>query len=770
MRQINSFAEAVHRLRRERGMSLGDVAAKARYSPSYLSKLLHGHRRLLPEVVRQIDTVLDAKGQLERLAERQRSEGSAGGNKPMELPADVPGFIGRTDVLRAMDAALASQASGGAHTVVIEGGFWVGKTALAVHWVTQNLHRFPGGCLFADMRGLGPGAPRTPEEVLDGFLQALGAGQADLNGALEVRAARFRSILAERPAVVVLDNIADYSQVQHLLPGGGSVVVATSREHQASLLLRTGGVSIDLPALSAADALTLLASRLGRHRLAADPVAAEAVVRRCGRLPMAVLIVAEHLQQRPDSTLGKIAAQLATDRHRLDLFTSPDPTVNIYGVIDLSYLALPPAAARLFRLLGISPAYTVSADSAAVLADIEPNLAESLLTVLRQAHLVTPMPDGRYCIDYLLRAYAHQRALVEEHLRDVEKAQDRVLRWYTARALSANNSLIPNWRDSTIDSLLVDFDQGSPSFDEAMSWCQTEAATALQIAKNTGSYLAKDLLWVLPTAFLPYFAITRSWTDWLIAANDGLDAATAAESTPGTARSLQVLGWAERDLGRTSDAISHLTQALELYVELGDELPAAWTAYGLALALADGQRHGEAIAQFLAADDRFQELHHGVGVVMNRAALALAFHEVGDRARAVDTAREALSLAQRHDSDGIQSAAHHSLGLLLQRRDEHRTALTHFDAAAALRQGPWQQWNLADTLIARADSLLALELRPQATAANEKAADILESLRDSRAHEIRARAALRGKPHWTAKNAPTDLVLRLPSGARSASA
>ncbi|MFE6611528.1 helix-turn-helix domain-containing protein [Amycolatopsis sp. NPDC057786] len=766
MRQINSFAEAVHRLRRERGMSLGDVAAKARYSPSYLSKLLHGHRRLLPEVVRQIDTALDAKGQLERLAEQQRSEGSAGGGKPMQLPADVPGFVGRADVLRTMDAALASRAEGGAHTIVIEGGFWVGKTALAVHWVTRNLDRFPGGCLFADMRGLGPGAPRTPEEVLDGFLQALGAGQADLNGALEVRAARFRSILAERPAVVVLDNIADYSQVRQLLPGGGSVVVATSREHQASLLLRTGGASIDLTALPPADALTLLASRAGRHRLDADPVAAEAIVRRCGRLPMAALIVAEHLQQRPDSTLGKIAAQLATDRHRLDLFTSPDPTVNIHGVIDLSYLALPPAAARLFRLLGISPAYTVSADSAAVLADIEPDLAESLLTVLRQAHLVTPMPDGRYCIDYLLRAYAHQRALVEEHLRDVEKAQDRVLRWYTARALSANNSLIPNWRDSTIDSLLADFDQGSPSFDEAMSWCQTEVATALQIAKNTRSHLAKDLLWVLPTAFLPYFAITRSWTDWLIAANDGLDAATAVESTAGTARSLQVLGWAERDLGRTSEAISHLTQALELFAELGDELPTAWTAHGLALALADSQRHGEAITHFLAADDRFQALHHGIGVVMNRAALALAFHEAGDRERAVDTAREALSLAQRHDSDGIHSVAHHSLGILLQRRGEHRAALTHFDAAASLRQRPWQRWNLADTLIARADALLALGFRPQAVAAYEKAADILESLRDSRAHEIRARAALGGKPEWAAKNEPAGTVLHFPLWAR----
>ncbi|WP_410658372.1 helix-turn-helix domain-containing protein [Amycolatopsis sp. lyj-112] len=744
MRHINGFAEAVHRLRRERGMSLGDVAAKARYSPSYLSKLLHGHRPLLPEVVRQIDAVLDASGQLECLAAQQRSEGSVGGDKPMQLPADVPGFVGRADTLRAMDAALADPASGGTRMIVIEGSFWVGKTALAVHWVTGILDRFPGGCLFADMRGLGPGVPRSPEEVLDGFLQALGAGQADLNGTLEVRTARFRSILAERPAVVVLDNIADYSQVRHLLPGGGSVVVVTSREHQSSLLLRTGGLSIDLPALPVADALALLASRAGRHRLAVDPVAAESIVRRCGRLPMAVLIAAEHLQQRPDCTLGKMADRLATDRHRLDLFTSPDPTVNIHGVIDLSYLALPPAAARLFRLLGISPGCTVSADSAAVLADIEPDLAESLLTLLRQANLVNPVAGGRYSIDYLLRAYAFQRALVEEHLRDVEMAQDRVLRWYTARALSANNSLIPNWRDSAISSLFADVGQGKLGFDEAMSWCDTEVATALQIGKNTRSHLAKDLLWILPTAFLPYFAITRRWTDWLIAANDGLDAATAAESTQGIARSLQVLGWAERDLGRTTEAISHLTQALELFAELGDELPAAWTAHGLALALSDGQQHGDAIAHFQAADNQFQALHHSIGITMNRAALALARHDAGDRERALDTARDALSLSRSIDSDGIHSLANHNLGVLLLRRGEHRAALAHLDTAASLRQRPWQRWNLADTLIARADTLTALGFRPQASAAYEQAADILESVRDSRAHEIRARAALRG--------------------------
>ena len=177
---------------------------------------------------------------------------------------------------------------------------------------------------------------------------------------MDERAAHYRSRLAERPAIVILDNAADYDQVRPLLPGGSSVALVTSREHQATLLARSGGLHLELPPLTKDEALELLGRRLGEARVAADLHAAESIVRRAGRLPMAVLIAAEHAAHGGLS-LERVATQLRTAHERLEMFASPDPAVNIYGVIDSSYLALPPQPARVFRLLGASPRYPAPA-------------------------------------------------------------------------------------------------------------------------------------------------------------------------------------------------------------------------------------------------------------------------------------------------------------------------------------------------------------------------------------------------------------------------
>jgi len=177
MRTIDSFAAAVHRKRRERGLTLGEVAAKAGYSASYLSKLLHGHRTLLPAVVHDLDAALAADGELDKIAAEQRGDSRAV-TRPVQLPPAAPDFVGREEQLQTMDHVLVTQGRPGATvTIVIEGGFWTGKTALAVHWASGIQARFPGGCLFADLRGLAPGAPADPEEILDGFTSSSGPGR-----------------------------------------------------------------------------------------------------------------------------------------------------------------------------------------------------------------------------------------------------------------------------------------------------------------------------------------------------------------------------------------------------------------------------------------------------------------------------------------------------------------------------------------------------------------------------------------------------------------
>ncbi|VVJ21510.1 Uncharacterised protein [Amycolatopsis camponoti] len=757
MRTIDSFAAAVHRKRRERGLTLGEVAAKAGYSASYLSKLLHGHRALLPAVVHDLDTALAAEGELDKIAAEQRGDSHAV-TRPVQLPPAATEFVGREEQLQAMDHALITQGRPGATvTIVIEGGFWVGKTALAVHWASSVQARFPGGCLFADLRGLAPGAPAEPEEVLNGFLAALGVSAAELGtSSLQTRIARYRSLLAERPAVVILDNVVDYRQAEWLLPGGGSVVVATSRERQSGLLARTGGTAIELPPLPAGQAIELLGCRAGEARVRASAAAVELVVEQCGCLPMTILIAAEHLQRHRETTLDELAGRLGSDKTRLDLFTSSDPAVNIHGVVDVSYLALPAMARRVFRYLGVGPANVVGVESVAVLTELDLDRAREALRLLAEAHLVEPLADGRYRISHLLRAYAHQRALVEERLCEVERAHDRALRWYAATAWNANNTLIPSWADSGItpENLAgvepMSFKEGG--FEAAMAWCEREVATALQVARSARTYGAKDVLWLLPTAFLPYFVLTRSWNTWLVAAHDGLAAARAAGSDAGVARSLEALGWVEHELGRTDDGIAHLEEALRRHDELGDDRSRAWTAYGLGLAYASRDRLAEALELHELADRLFAGSAVKVGAAVNRAALADVCDHLGFADKAMEYALDALNRAQMFTAKAVLGMAHQRIGVLLSRHGHHRTALKHFDEALVVRGGNWQRWGVAETMVCRAEALQQLGLAEQALEAYSGGLRLLEKIGHPRALAVQARlAALESQLHADAE-------------------
>ncbi len=746
MRTIDSFAAAVHRKRRERGLTLGEVATMAGYSASYLSKLLHGHRTLLPAVVHDLDAALAADGELDKIAADQRGDSRAV-TRPVQLPPAAPDFVGREEQLQAMDHALVTQGRPDATvTIVIEGGFWTGKTALAVHWASVIQARFPGGCLFADLRGLAPGAPADPEEILDGFLVALGVSAAELGtSSLPTRIARYRSLLAQRPAVVILDNVADYRQAEWLLPGAGSVALATSRERQSGLLARTGGTAIELPPLATEQALELLGRRAGEARVRASAATAELVVERCGCLPMTVLIAAEHLQRHRETSLDDLARRLDSDKTRLDLFTSSDPAVNIHGVVDVSYLALPAMARRVFRYLGVGPANVVGTEAVAVVAELDLERTREALRLLAEAHLVEPLADGRYRISPLLRAYAHQRALVGERLCEIERAHDRALRWYAATAWNANNTLIPSWADSGITPVNLagvepmSFKDGG--FDAAMAWCEREVPIALQVARSARTYGAKDVLWLLPTVFLPYFVLTRSWNTWLVAAHDGLAAARAAGSDAGIARSLEALGWVEHELGRTDDGIAHLEEALRRHDELGDDRSRAWTAYGLGLAYVSRDQIVEARELHELADRLFTDSHVKIGLAVNRAALADVCDLLGDSEVAMKFALDALDRAQAFRSKAVLGIAHQRIGVLLTRRGRHRAALKHFDDALAVRGRSWQRWGAAETLISRAEVLHELGQTARARDTYGVSLKILDALRDGRAAEVRTRLA-----------------------------
>ncbi|GLY68758.1 helix-turn-helix domain-containing protein [Amycolatopsis taiwanensis] len=746
MRSINSFAVAVHRFRQARGLSLGDIAAEIGYSPSYLSKMLHGHRRLVADVVSEIDKVLGAGGELKRIAVAQNTTGIAP-ERPMQLPPTPADFVGRVNHLRRMDEAVVVQGQLGASvTIVIDGGFWVGKTALALQWAARVQNRFPGGCLFADLRGLAPGTPVDPDEVLDAFLRALGAGAEGLSGSIADRAARYRSLLAERPAVVVLDNVANYEQVRHLLPGAGSVAVVTSREHQATLLMRTGGLHIDVPVLTQAEALALLRRRIGDARVGADLAAAETVVRLCGLLPMAVLIAAEHIQHRRYGSLDSLARELAEESSRLRVFASPDTAANVGSAIDVSYLALPPRARRVFRLLGISPAHVVSVESTAALTGLSTVEARDALDVLRDAHLLEDASSGRMTMNHLVRAYARERAGVEEHLSEVDRAHDRMLHWYVATTWATSNALAPDWSGLepgpavTADIEPLSFE--ATEYDAALAWCDAEIDTLVHLVRRARIAIARDALWILPTLLLPYFCVSKKWSIWVTVATESLAAARAIDSPEGIAWSLHSLAWAQHELGRTEEAVANLYEVLRIQTDLGSDRARGWASFSLGVAHLTLGQYADARDCLRTAEGVFSALDFDLGLAFVRATLAQAYQALGEPETASRCAYDALTGAQKVHSLPVIGLAHHQLGLLLLRQHRYRAALTHFDAALTLRRHSRERWAEADTLIARATTFGALNENFRARESYREALAILGPLNDPRSIEVQEKIAV----------------------------
>ncbi|WP_433281358.1 BTAD domain-containing putative transcriptional regulator [Micromonospora sp. CA-244673] len=332
-----------------------------------------------------------------------------GPGPPAQLPADHPFFSGRRDLVAAAEELLAGDRP--ATALVIDGMPGVGKTTLAVHLAHHLASRYPDGQLHADLRGFDSGdSVMTPAEALRGFLWSLGVAPAAIPAEPHAQAGLYRSILAGRRMLILLDNCRDWDQVRHLLPGtGGSLAIATSRRRITGTAGPAGAHPLHLDLLTDAEARELLTRWLG-DVTAADPAAVDEIVTRCGRLPLALALVATRAVGRPALSLPAVAGELAGADGRLAGFG--DAHAELEASFAWSYRALTPGAARLFRLLPLHPAGELSTEAAAALAGLPPRTARGLLAELA-AHLLVEPGDGRWRMHDLLRAYAAE--LGEEH-------------------------------------------------------------------------------------------------------------------------------------------------------------------------------------------------------------------------------------------------------------------------------------------------------------------------------------------------------------------
>jgi DNA-binding SARP family transcriptional activator len=328
---------------------------------------------------------------------------------PAQLPMDVPGFTGRSAELRQLNGLLTPAQPTGVVVSVVSGTAGVGKTALAVHWAHRVRSSFPDGQLCVDLRGFAPDGfgSAGPDEVIRGFLEALGVAPHRVPATLADRAALYRSMLTGRRMLVLLDNARDAQQVRPLLPGSpGCLVLVTSRHQLPGLVAAHGARPLVLDLPSPDEAREMMTRRLG----ATDRGTLDEIIALCARLPLALSITAARAATRPHIPLQALAAELRGTSGCLAAFVGDDEATDVRAALSWSYRALSPDAAALFRRLSQHPGPEVPVAAAASLGGVSLVRARRLLAELAHAHLVSEQQPGRYAMHGLLRAYAVEQA------------------------------------------------------------------------------------------------------------------------------------------------------------------------------------------------------------------------------------------------------------------------------------------------------------------------------------------------------------------------
>ncbi|GHH76446.1 AfsR/SARP family transcriptional regulator [Promicromonospora soli] len=603
--------------------------------------------------------------------------------RPAQLPLDVTGFTGRSGDLRRLDELLVPGADDGraGRTVVItaiRGTAGVGKTALAVHWAHQVADDFPDGQLYVNLRGYDPEQPMRPADALARFLAALGVPERDIPLDDDERAARYRSELADRRMLIVLDNAGSVAQVRPLLPGSGaSTVVVTSRDSLAGLVAVHGAHRIDLDLLPTADAAGLLRRLIG-ERVDADPVAAELLAEQCARLPLALRVAAVLATSQPDRPLADVVAELADRQERLELLDpGGDPYAAVQAVFSWSIQHLPEQAARMFRRLGLHPGPDVDPYGAAALTGTDVAPARRALELLVSAHLLHRADHGRYGMHDLLRAYAARLAATEDTGDDRDTAEDRLFTYYQASVFAAVDTLYPasvHYRPDATELLTPTPDLAVPS--RARDWLQAERSCLLAIVEHPAAHQRSG--YVVGLARLLHRYLSSSHTVDLIAINThALRVAERAGDLNGQAHVLRQLGVGYVRVSRYELAVEHYNRSLALFRQTGDTMGEALTR--IYRGNVDYQRgdpttalegHNRAIALARQAGDRFIE-----AVALTN--LAAVEGRLGHDATSYDACQQALVIFRDLGTLYDEAVALHNLANVEMSRGQHVAAIEH---------------------------------------------------------------------------------------------
>lgn len=492
---------------------------------------------------------------------------------PQQLPPRRRQFVGRGDELDQLTALLdiPNPDPGMVVITAIAGTAGIGKTTLAIHWAHQIKGLFPDGQLHVNLRGFDPRAQAEPSRVLHGFLEALGVAPAGIPSDLDARVALYRSLVAGRRILIVLDNASSAEHVRPLLPNASScLVIVTSRNRLDGLVVREGAYRIALDVLPQDDAVELLARRVERGRLTAEPDAADDLVELCARLPLALSIVAALVADQPGLTLRELVQRLRREHDRLDALDLGDTDLNVRAVFSWSYQGLSPAAARLFRLFGVHPGPDIDLHACAALIDSDTSRTAKLVTELTTAHLLEQHRAGRYRCHDLLRAYAAECAETDEPDDERLAALRRAAQYYIQVCPVDQYQVLQRLKigpatDATSTGSLI------TTYAEATAWFAAENATLLAMIAATSRHDLHVEAEVLAASCTPFLNRTGQRHERVAAHQAALDAALRNGDRESQIRILRRLGPALSRLGRTSESLQRLDEAAAMLLDEPDD-------------------------------------------------------------------------------------------------------------------------------------------------------------------------------------------------------
>ena len=762
VRTVADLARVLRQLRRREARRRGDaqltyreLAAKTGWSRSLIGLYLSG--QALPPtdrfdvLVQLLGASPTEQGVLATVRDRVEEsrlagigEGPTGARPvvPRALPAPPPHFTGRERERGTLTGLLKPDLGARVVVAVIGGTAGVGKTSLAVSWAHQVADHFPDGQLYVNLRGFDAAEQvMDPAEAVRCFLDALQVPTQRIPAGLDAQTALYRSLLAGRRMLIVLDNARDAGQVRPLLPGTpGCLVLVTSRSLLSGLVAADGAYPIMLDLLPPAEARDLLARRLGSDRVSAEPDAVDEIVDRCARLPLALAIVAARAATHPGFGLAVLAEELRDSRHRWATLTNDDAATDVRTVFSWSYQALRPEAARLFRLLGLHPGPDIDVAAAASLAGCPPAQVRPLLSELTGAHLVGQTIPGRYAPHDLLRDYAAERAQEGETDDERRAASRRLLDHYLHSGYAADR-LLSTLRDP-IELAAPEpgcVPESPADNSRALEWFDAEHNVMLAAVNHAVAGGFDTRAWQLAWTLATFLDRQGLWYDWVAAARTAVLAAGRLGEPATRALCHRLLARAYTRLGHTEAMDAELRRALDLFQQCGDLVGQAHTQLSLSDLWvhqgrpADGLHHAEAALDLYRASD------HTAGQADALNTVGWCHALLGDHEQAIAHCERALGLHRDLGSGVVEGTTWDSLGYAHHHLGHHAQSVACYRRAIAIFRDLGDKPDEADSLIRLGDAFQAAGDNDAAHGVRREALAILDDLNHPEADDLRDR-------------------------------